>query len=510
MRLVEIVEASRDVAGTPARLAKLARLADCLRRLPVALAGTGAAYLAGELPQGRLGIGYAGLRAHFGEGAGAPDATLTLTEVDAAFTALKAEAGAGSARRRSDRLAALLGRATAGERDFLVRLIIGELRQGALESLVGEALARAHQVPSGRVRRALMLAGALPAVAQALAEEGPAGLDRFDLRLFRPVQPMLADSADEVAVALEQLGEAAFEYKLDGARVQVHKDGEEVRVWSRQLNEVTAAVPEIVERVRALPARRLVLDGEAIAMDAGARRPLPFQVTMRRFGRRLDVARLRQELPLAVWWFDALLVDGDVLIDRPLAERWPALAAATGDHGLVPRLVTGSAEQADAFIARALAEGHEGAMAKGLASLYTAGRRGQEWLKLKPARTLDLVVLGAEWGSGRRRGWLSNLHLGARDPEQGGFVMLGKTFKGMTDEVLRWQTEALLAREIGRDAMVVHVRPELVVEIAFSDVQRSPRYPGGVTLRFARLKRYRPDKRAQEADTIGQVQSLAP
>jgi DNA ligase-1 len=320
---------------------------------------------------------------------------------------------------------------------------------------------------------------------------------------------MLADSAAEVVEALEQLGEAAFEYKLDGARVQVHKDGGEVRVYSRALNDVTAAVPELVELVTALPARQLVLDGEALALSPG-RRPLPFQVTMRRFGRRLDVPRLRQELPLAVRFFDALLVDGDPLIDRPLAARWSALAAATAEEALVPRLVTGSAAEADAFMARALADGHEGAMAKGLDSLYSAGRRGQEWLKLKPAHTFDLVVLAAEWGSGRRRGWLSNLHLGARDPDRGGFVMLGKTFKGLTDDVLRWQTEALLAREIGRDAHTVHVRPDLVVEIAFSDVQRSPRYPGGVALRFARVKRYRPDKRPEEADTIAQVQALVP
>jgi DNA ligase-1 len=507
VKLLDLVETSRAVAATPARLAKVGRLADYLRTLPPPLVGIGVAYLTGELPQGKLGLGYAAVRAQMD--GGAAEATLTLAEVDAAFTALKREAGAGSAGRRASLLAALLGRATPGERELLIRLVIGELRQGALEGVVTEAVARAFAVPPPLVRRALMLAGTLPAVASALAGEGAAGLERFRLRLFRPVQPMLADSAAEVAEALEQLGEAAFEYKLDGARVQVHKDGGEVRVYSRALNDVTAAVPELVELVTALPARQLVLDGEALALSPG-RRPLPFQVTMRRFGRRLDVPRLRQELPLAVRFFDALLVDGDPLIDRPLAARWSALAAATAEEALVPRLVTGSAAEADAFMARALADGHEGAMAKGLDSLYSAGRRGQEWLKLKPAHTFDLVVLAAEWGSGRRRGWLSNLHLGARDPDRGGFVMLGKTFKGLTDDVLRWQTEALLAREIGRDAHTVHVRPDLVVEIAFSDVQRSPRYPGGVALRFARVKRYRPDKRPEEADTIAQVQALAP
>jgi DNA ligase-1 len=296
---------------------------------------------------------------------------------------------------------------------------------------------------------------------------------------------------------------------MDGARVQVHKDGDRVEVYSRLMNVVTAAVPEIVERVRALPARRLVLDGEAIALQPD-RRPHPFQVTMRRFGRRLDVASLRQDLPLEVYLFDVLRIDDDTLIDRPLSERWQALEGATAGQALVPRLVTARAEEADAFVARALADGHEGAMAKGLTSAYAAGRRGKDWLKLKSAHTLDLVVLAVEWGSGRRQGFLSNLHLGARDPQSGGFVMLGKTFKGMTDEILRWQTEALQARAIGHDEHTVYVRPELVVEIAFNDVMVSSHYPGGVALRFARLKAYRPDKRAAEADTIDQVRALLP
>jgi DNA ligase-1 len=320
---------------------------------------------------------------------------------------------------------------------------------------------------------------------------------------------MLTDSAPDVDTAMSWLAEPSFEYKLDGARVQVHKDGDRVEVWSRQLNRVTPAVPELVERVAALPARRLVLDGEAIALSPD-RRPLPFQVTMRRFGRRLDVEALRRELPLDVYFFDVLKVDDETMIDRTLAERWEALAALSGGQSLVPRLVPADAREAEAFLARALAEGHEGAMAKSLRSLYSAGRRGQEWLKLKPAHTLDLVVLAAEWGSGRRQGWLSNLHLGARDPDNGGFVMLGKTFKGMTDEVLRWQTEALQARALGREAHTVHVKPELVVEIAFNDVQVSAQYPGGVALRFARLKRYRPDKRPEDADTIATVRALLP
>ncbi len=312
-----------------------------------------------------------------------------------------------------------------------------------------------------------------------------------------------------VTDALGRLSEAAIEFKLDGARVQVHKDGERVEVFSRRQNPLTQAVPEIVEWTRALPEQRLVLDGEAIVL-APDLRPLPFQETMRRFGRKRDVARLREELPLRVYFFDALRIGDQTLIDRPLAERWEALAAAAPEGMRMPRLSTSRLDEAAAFAARALAEGHEGVTAKSLSSAYAAGRRGQEWLKVKPAHTLDLVVLAAEWGSGRRRGWLSNLHLGARDDERGGFVMLGKTFKGMTDELLRWQTEALLAREIARNGLTVLVRPELVVEVAFNDVQASPQYPGGAALRFARLKRYRADKRPEEADALRQVRALLP
>jgi DNA ligase-1 len=508
MRLAEIVATSAQIAGTRSRREKTALLSDCIRRLPRPLLEVGIAYLAGDLPQGKLGVGYAAL-ARLREGETAAASTLDLGDVDAAFSAIKAEGGGGSVERRASRLAALLGRATGEEREFLVRLVIGELRQGALEGLVVEGVAKAFSVEPDRVRRALMLAGSLPPVAAVLAEAGAAGLDRLALELFRPLQPMLADTAPDAEAVLERLGEAAFEYKMDGARVQVHKDGARVEIYSRALNRVTPALPEIVERVAALPARRLVLDGEVIALASDGR-PLPFQVTMRRFGRRLDVARLRQELPVAVSFFDLLRIDDQTVIDQPLSERWAALAAATGGDLLTPRLVTARPEEGDAFLTRALAAGHEGVMAKGLAGAYKAGRRGQEWLKLKPAHTLDLVVLAVEWGSGRRKGWLSNLHLGARDPERGGFVMLGKTFKGMTDEILRWQTEAFLARQIGQEGHIVHVRPELVAEIAFNDVQASPQYPGGVALRFARLKRYRPDKRAEEADTIAQVCALLP
>jgi DNA ligase-1 len=508
MRLAEIVATSRQVAGTRSRLEKVARLADCIRRLPPALLPAGVAYLAGDLPQGKLGVGYATL-ARLRGGTPAAEATLELGEVDATFSALKAHGGSGSVERRFSALAALLGRATAEEQEFLIRLVIGELRQGALEGVVVEGVARAFGVEAERVRRAMMLSGSLPPVAEALATAGAAGLDRFTLQLFQPIQPMLADTASDAEAILGRLGQASFEYKLDGARVQVHKDGERIEIYSRALNRVTPALPEVVERVAALPARRLVLDGEAIALSPEGR-PLPFQTTMRRFGRKLDPAHLRHELPLAVHFFDVLRLDDQSLIDQPLAERWTALSQATAGAHLIPRLVTAQPDEAEAFFTRALAEGHEGVMGKGLDGAYKAGRRGQEWLKLKPAHTLDLVVLAAEWGSGRRQGWLSNLHLGARDPEAGGFVMLGKTFKGMTDEVLRWQTEAFRARQIGEEGHIIHVRPELVAEIAFNDVQTSPQYPGGVALRFARLKRYRPDKRAEEADTIAQVRALLP
>jgi DNA ligase-1 len=351
-----------------------------------------------------------------------------------------------------------------------------------------------------------MLAGELPEVARAVLTEGRSGLARFHLQLFRPLQPMLASPAADLSEALDRLGEAALELKLDGARVQVHKAGDDVRVYSRRGNDVTLAVPELVETVQALPARQLLLDGETIALRPDGS-PLPFQATMRRFGRKLDVDRLRGELPLTSFFFDILHLDGQDLIDRPAGERFAAMAEAMPDL-TVPRLVTADSDEADAFFAQALAQGHEGIMAKATDGPYEAGRRGFSWLKIKPAHTLDLVVLAAEWGHGRRQGWLSNLHLGARDPDNGGFVMLGKTFKGMTDERLAWQTKRLQELALGTDSWTVHVRPELVVEVAFSDVQESPQYPGGMALRFARVKRYREDKTAAEADTIGAVRKI--
>jgi DNA ligase-1 len=354
-----------------------------------------------------------------------------------------------------------------------------------------------------------MLAGDLGTVAQAVLTTGEAGLAAWSLRLFRPVQPMLADSAPTVTEALGMLGDAVLEWKLDGARVQVHRLDDRVAVYTRSLNDVTAAVPEVVDAALQLRAREIILDGEVIALAEGGR-PLPFQETMRRFGRRLDVAALRAEMPLTPFFFDVLRCDDEDLLDQPLTSRLQRLDRIVPDAMRVPRIRTSDPDEAKVFETGALAQGHEGIMAKAPDAPYAAGRRGSAWLKVKTARTLDLVVIGVEWGSGRRKGWLSNLHLGARDPVNGGFVMLGKTFKGMTDEILAWQTRELLARETHREGHIVYVRPELVVEVAFNDVQRSPHYPGGVALRFARIKGYRPDKKPEEADTIDAVLQLLP
>jgi DNA ligase-1 len=458
------------------------------------------------VPQNKLGVGWAALQAA-ASGVPAESSGLELVEVNAALERISRTGGKGSAETRQRLLRELLSRMTADEQQFLVGLITGELRQGALEGLVAEAVARAAAVPADEVRRAVMLAGDLPRVAHAALTEGSAGLSRFDVRLFRPVLPMLAGTAETEMEALAELGEAVLEWKLDGARVQIHKSGDDVRVYSRRLNEVTPAVPEVAEQARALPARELILEGEAIALRPDGT-PLPFQTTMTRFGRRLDVARVRGTVPLTLFLFDLLYLDGVSLLDEPLARRAEALARTVPASLLVPRIVTASADAAREFLAEALARGHEGIMAKALDAPYEAGRRGRRWLKLKPVRTLDLVVLAAEWGHGRRRGWLSNLHLGARDQVGGGFVMLGKTFKGMTDEMLAWQTARLQELEVSRDGHTVYVRPELVVEVGFNDLQASPQYPGGLALRFARVKGYRPDKVAGDADTMATLREI--
>jgi DNA ligase-1 len=505
-KLADLTATSEAVRTTSSRRAKLEHIAACLRRLSPAEVRLGVAYLSGEVPQGRIGIGWATVR-ELRHAPVADKPTLTLSDVDAALGEVAALSGAGSAAARRNRLGALFAKATEAERELLVPLLLGEVRQGALEGIMVDAVAKAAGIPADPIRRARMLAGSLAEVAAVALAEGEAGLARFSLTLFRPVHPMLAQPAADLSEALAQLGEAAIERKLDGARVQVHKSGELVRVYSRGLNEVTGSVPEVVELVSALPARELILDGEVIALDS-AGKPRPFQTTMRRFGRRLEVATLRVELPLSSFFFDCLYVDGQTILDAPAADRVRALADIVPEAARVTRVVTADPAVAEDFWRDTLERGHEGLMVKSLDAPYEAGNRGASWLKVKPAHTLDLVILAAEWGSGRRRGWLSNLHLGARDPATGSFVMLGKTFKGLTDETLRWQTERLLSLEIGREAQVVHVRPELVAEIALSDVQVSSEYPGGVALRFARLKRYRLDKRSGEADTIDTVRAL--
>jgi len=498
-----LVELSRDVAATSRRLGKVDLLAGFLRRLQPDEVEIAAGYLAGEPRQGKIGVAHRSLREALAPPAATP--SLDLLEVDRRLTAIAAAQGRTE---KLDGLRELLSRATDGEQQFLSGLLTGELRQGALEGILAEGVAKAAGVSAERVRRAAMMAGGIVPVAGAVLERGAAGLDRFQVRLFHPVQPMLAQTAEDVGEALSGLGEAALEFKLDGARVQAHKSGDVV-VFSRGQNDVTGAVPEVVELVRAMPVNELILDGEVLSLTAEGR-PQPFQVTMRRFGRRLDVDRVRRELPLTPFWFDILLAGGRSLLDEAQSARFAELVRVSPPGLVVPHIVTSDPARAGEFLQSALDLGHEGIMAKSPQSAYEAGARGQSWLKIKQARTLDLVILAAEWGSGRRRGWLSNLHLGARDPGTGGFAMLGKTFKGLTDDMLAWQTEEFQKIAIGRDEYTVYLEPRIVAEIAFNEVQASPTYPSGLALRFARVKRYRPDKQAAEADTIDTVRRLAP
>jgi len=497
MRLDELVATSEAVGATSSRRAKVELLAAALRRLEPDEARAGVAFLSGELRQRQIGVGWAALRDLPPDVAA--EATLTVGEVDAAFERIGAMRGPGSQAARREALAALFARATAPERTFLIRLIGGELRQGALEGVLVQALAAAIGAPATAVQRAVMLRGDAGAVAEAALAGGPPALDRFRIEVGRPLRPMLASPSTGVEDAMTRLGRAGAEWKLDGARIQIHRDGGDVRVFTRSLDDVTDRVPELVEAALALPARTLVLDGEAIALRADGR-PEPFQVTAARFASRRE-----RTVPLSPFLFDVLHADGEDVLDRPGAERAALLAGIVPEDRRIPRVVVEDADGARAALDAALAHGHEGLMLKALGVPYAAGSRGAGWLKVKPVHTLDLVVLAAEWGHGRRQGWLSNLHLGARDPRTGGFVMLGKTFKGLTDAMLAWQTERLLALETGRERHVVFVRPELVVEVAFDGIQTSPRYPGGVALRFARVVRHRPDKSATEADTIEAV-----
>jgi ATP-dependent DNA ligase I len=500
--LAEIAETSRAVAATPARLAKRELLAGCLRRAAPGEVAIAVAYLSGELPQRQIGVGWAALR---DRPSPAAEPALSLAEIDAAFTAIGQVSGKGSVATRKALLSDLFARATAEEHGFLLRLLSGELRQGALDGVMADAIAAAAKVPAAEVRRAVMFRGSLGAVAATALTSGSEGLRGFGLEVGRPVKPMLAASAPSVEAAMEKVSPAAVEWKLDGIRVQAHVRDGEVRLFTRTLDEITARSPEAVAALGALPVRSAVFDGELIALREDGR-PHPFQVTSARVASRGSEV---PAVPLSVFLFDVLHLDGTDLIDRPGEERNAALAGAVPEPLRMPRLVTASTEDATAFFQDALAHGHEGVLVKSLDTPYTAGRRGAGWIKVKPRHTLDLVVLAVEWGHGRRQGKLSNLHLGARDPESGGFVMLGKTFKGLTDEMLDWQTEHLLALEDRRDDWTVHVRPELVVEIAFDGVQRSSRYPGGLALRFARVLRYRTDKSAAEADTIESVRATA-
>jgi DNA ligase-1 len=499
--LTAVVDASAQVAATRSRKAKTAALAAVLAAAGPEEVRPVTAWLAGDMLQGRTGIGWRTLSGVAVEPATEP--SLSVGDVEAALDRLAAMAGSGTGvgARRSAELTSLLGAATADEGRFLVRLLGGELRQGALEGLMIEAVAAAGEVPADAVRRAFMLSGRLPTTAEAaLTSPDPvAALGAIGLEVMRPVRPMLASPGDSLEATLADLGtEIVVEHKLDGARIQVHRRGDEVRVWSRTLHEITDSVPEIVALVRDLDVETLVLDGETLAVAEDGR-PRPFQDSMKGLGSGA----------MRPWFFDCLHRDGRDLIDEPLETRRRELADVVGDR-LIPGVVRPTPEEAADEVAAALAAGQEGSMVKALASTYTAGRRGKSWQKIKPAHTLDLVVLACEWGSGRRRGWLSNIHLGARDPATGEFVMIGKTFKGMTDETLRWQTETFPRFETSRDSWTVYLRPEIVVEIELDGVQTSTRYPGGVALRFARVVRYRDDKPAAEADTIETVRGLRP
>ncbi len=581
--LSDVVRTSEAVSLASGRRVKIDEIAGLLRRaapdeIPVAVA-----FLSGELRQRQIGVGYAALGGLLRPAAADPDTAgrsaadpadprarsgdapdggpgtdpgprpLTVAETDSVFAEIGATTGAGSQAGRRMLLGTLFARATPAEQSFLTRLLAGELHQGALEGVMTEAVARAAGVDAGEVRRAVMLGGSLPAVAEAAlsaasaarqeqaaadgqlaAGQSPAdrtayeagdraaaaaalaALRAFRLQVGRPLRPMLAASAPSVAAAFERVSPAAAEWKIDGIRIQVHRKGPAVRVFTRTLDDITARLPEITRAVLASPAEALVLDGEAIALDPEGR-ARPFQVTASRAGTQAAPGQEGPDVPLTPFFFDLLHLDGRDLVDEPATVRHALMAEVLPADLRVPRLVTGDVAQAEAFFADAVARGHEGVVVKSLDGPYAAGRRGSEWIKVKPRHTLDLVVLAAEWGHGRRRGWLSNLHLGARDPA-GGFVMLGKTFKGLTDEMLRWQTERFLdiaeppARRPGNDLSdargVLRVRPEMVVEIAFDGVQASPRYPGGLALRFARVLRYRPDKRVAEADTIDAVRAI--
>ena len=509
MELSQIVQTSVAVTATSARRTKITLIAECLRAATAAEVPVVVGYLSGELPQRQIGVGWASLRERRSP---ATTPTLTPLEVDAAFTEIGSVSGKGSVAERRRLIDELFSRATADEQDFLLRLLSGELRQGALDGVMADAVAGAADVPAADVRRAVMFRGSLGAVAEVAFDTGVTGLAGFGIEVGRPIRPMLASSAANISDALAKISPAAVEWKLDGIRIQAHltggtgegPDATSVRLFTRTLDEITDRLPEVVAALSALPVRTAVFDGELIALQDDGR-PHAFQITAARTARRGGAG---PAVPLSIFLFDVVHLDGEDLVDLPDSERNASLARVVPEPLRMPRLVTGSEPDATAFFDDAVAAGHEGVVVKSLDTPYVAGRRGAGWIKVKPLHTLDLVVLAAEWGHGRRRGRLSNLHLGARGPD-GDFVMLGKTFKGLTDEMLAWQTDRLLELEERRDAYTVYPRLELVVEIAFDGVQRSPRYPGGMALRFARVLRFRPDKTAAEADTIDSVRAIS-
>jgi DNA ligase-1 len=510
--LADVVAASTAVAATRSRAAKAATIAALLRRSGPAEVEPVTAWLAGDLRQGRTGVGWRTVSRLAGEPALTP--SLTVTAVDDALTELAATSGPGSAARRNAVIGAVLAAATADEQRFLLRLLTGEVRQGALEGVVLDAVAVAAGVPAANVRRAFMLCGRLPETAATALERGVAGLDGMRLQVGRPVRPMLAGPGSSLDAALADLGtDVTVEFKLDGARIQVHRDGDDVRVWTRTLREVTDGVPELVDRIRALPCDTAVLDGETLALDDDGR-PRAFQDTMSRFGSdgSADALSPDRGVLLSPFLFDVLHLDGRDLLDEPLDVRLDALARLLGadEHAALrmPGVRRPTPDRAAEVLDDALAAGHEGVVVKALDAPYAAGRRGKAWQKVKPVHTLDLVVIGAEWGYGRRTGKLSNIHLGARDPDGGEPIMVGKTFKGMTDALLDWQTRTFPEHAREHADWGLRLRPELVVEIAVDGAQRSPRYPGGVALRFARVLRYRPDKTPADADTIDVVRAL--
>jgi len=492
VQLVDLVAATSDVAATRARKEKIARLADLLRTATVEEIAVVVGLISGDPRQGRIGVGWATVR-DVPAGTSAA-ATRTVADLDALLDAIANTHGEGSQGARVGLLADFLAQTTAEEADFVRRLLIGELRQGANAGIVTDAVAKATEVPAAVLRRAVMLSGDLGAAAEIAARDGRPGLEAVGLELLRPIQPMLASTAKGVAEAIAEIGRSSVEWKLDGVRIQVHKQGDEVRVWTRNLNEITGGVPEVVRVVRGFDAMSLVLDGEVLGVDDQGE-PLKFQDTM------------RNESTVAPFFFDLLHRDGDDLLDTPLEDRLAQLEAVAGDRK-VPGVITESAADGQDVLDEALARHHEGVLVKAAESPYQAGRRGKTWRKVKPVHTLDLVVLAVEHGSGRREGWLSNIHMGALDPATGGFVMVGKTFKGMTDDMLRWQTERFGGLAIDDNGWQVTLRPEQVVEVAVDGIQRSTKYPGGVALRFARVVRYRDDKTPEEADTIDTVKAL--